>query len=124
MYTVSPLSGGHEGSWTVEVWRGARNRPLLPNSGCAVSISLFSDRTSTPKLLGRWGDADAAGIKAGVDALRTVGCTNFQARARTPMGRHWPLQRCTALGKVCGCQAATTGHIGCLSLRPRLNRNN
>jgi len=43
-----------------------------------VSISLFSDATSTPKLLGRWGDADAAGIEAGIDALKTVGCTNFQ----------------------------------------------
>jgi hypothetical protein len=29
--------------------------------------------------MGRWGDADAAGIKAGVDALRTIGGTNFQA---------------------------------------------
>lgn len=52
---------------------------LLPARPASVSISLFSDLTSTPKLLGRWGDADVAGIKAGIDQLQTVGCTNFQA---------------------------------------------
>ncbi|KAI3434996.1 hypothetical protein D9Q98_003048 [Chlorella vulgaris] len=45
----------------------------------SVSISLFSDRAATPKRMGRWGHADAAGVKAGIDTLHTVGGTNFQA---------------------------------------------
>ena len=44
----------------------------------AVAICLFSDSAATPKKLGRWGTADAAGIAAGIDALHTVGGTNFQ----------------------------------------------
>eukprot|EP00887_Chlorella_sp_A99_P005282 scaffold1.g5282.t1 len=49
------------------------------DSGITVSISLFSDSAATPKRPGTVAAADLCGIKAGVDALRTVGGTNFQA---------------------------------------------
>lgn len=62
-------------------WTSSRSPRLL-----AVSICLFSDSAASPKRMGRWGDADAASILAGVDALHTMGGTNFQARAACRRG--------------------------------------
>ncbi|PSC67450.1 Cell surface [Micractinium conductrix] len=58
----------------------------------SVSISLFSDSAASPKRMGRWGAADAAGIGAGIDQLRTISGTNFQAgfdEAQAQL-RRWP----------------------------------
>ncbi len=49
--------------------------PALPQ---AVAITLFNNGAATPKRMGRWGSADAAGIRAGVDNLYANGGTNFQ----------------------------------------------
>lgn len=53
----------------------------------AVAISLFSDGACTPKRLGRWCAADAAGIKAGICRLATMGGTNFQVSFGGRVGR-------------------------------------
>ncbi|KAL4435599.1 hypothetical protein ABPG77_002562 [Micractinium sp. CCAP 211/92] len=44
----------------------------------SVAITLFNNGAATPKRMGRWGSADAAGIRAGVDSLYANGGTNFQ----------------------------------------------
>ncbi|KAL4425226.1 hypothetical protein ABPG75_009242 [Micractinium tetrahymenae] len=59
-----------------EVIKGMLGR-LNPED--SVAITLFNTAAATPKRLGRWGSADAAGIRAGVDRLDANGGTNFQA---------------------------------------------
>ncbi|EFN56934.1 hypothetical protein CHLNCDRAFT_143466 [Chlorella variabilis] len=62
-----------------EVIKGVLER-LSPDD--CVAISLFSDAAATPKRMGRWGDADAAGIQAGIDSLRTAGLDEGMAQLR------------------------------------------
>lgn len=45
----------------------------------SVSITVFADGAATPKKMGKWGNADAAGIMAGIRNIQTMGATNFQA---------------------------------------------
>lgn len=66
----------------------------------AVGVALFSDAACAPKPLGRMATAKMDRIRAGIQALRTVGCTNLQVNGWW-LGRTYCNTACPLLAAPC-----------------------